>query len=286
MRVSKPDKVLFPGDGVTKGDLAGQYRGVAEVMLPHLAGRPLTLRRFPDGIGGEGWFQKNASEHFPDWVTTVEVPQRDGGTVRHVVCDNADALVYLAGQAAVELHVWLSTVEDLEHPDLVVVDLDPPDGTGVGELRTVARRVRDLFTEVGLTPYVQASGGRGFHVAAPLTRDASFDEVREFARAAATRLAERDPDRLTTEIRKDKRGDRIFLDVNRNGYAQTFVAPYSVRARAGAPVATPLDWPELGRAEPAGYPVDRLRNRMARKADPWRDLREHAGSAHDAMRRL
>jgi bifunctional non-homologous end joining protein LigD len=274
IRVSLPDKVFYPDDGITKGDVVGHYRRVAGVMVPQLRGRPLTLRRYPDGI--------------PDWLRVERVPQHEDTHrfVRHVVCDDEASLVYLANQATVEFHVRPSTIDDLEHPDLLVLDLDPPAGTGVPELRQVARRARDLLADIGLIPFVQATGGRGFHVVAPLDRSADYDLVRTLAREAAQHLASRDPDRLTTEQRKDKRGERIFLDTNRNGYAQTFVAPYSLRARPGAPVATPLDWSELGRAVPNGHDLNKIGARLAHKADPWRDLHEHPAAAGKARERL
>ncbi|MFB9658758.1 non-homologous end-joining DNA ligase [Glycomyces mayteni] len=285
--VSRPGKVLFPDDGLTKGDLVAHYEAVAEAMVPHLAGRPLTMRRYPDGIGGPGFFQKDASDHFPDWVRTEAVRSRtDGGTVHYVVCDDAATLVYLANQAAIEFHVWTATVEDLERPDRLVIDIDPPDGTDHAVLHKVARRLRDVYTEIGLTPYVQATGGRGYHVAAPLDRSAGFEAVRELALAVADRLAAEDPDLLTTAQRKNKRGDRIFLDVNRNGFGQTFAAPYTLRARPGAAVATPLDWDELGRSRPAKYTPEKIRRRLTRKADPWSAMDAHAASAEEALENL
>lgn len=286
--VSKAGKVFYPADDITKGDVVEHYRRVAGVLVPHLAGRPLTLRRYPDGIEREGWFQKEASEHFPDWVRVEAVPQRgrQGEYVRHVVCDDAETLEYLANQATIEFHVWLSTVDKLDCPDLLVLDLDPPEGTKAAELRGVARRARDLLKGIGLAPFVQATGGRGFHVAAPLDATTDFDTVRELARLAADQLATDDPNRLTTAQRKDKRGGRIFLDTNRNAYGQTFIAPYSLRARPGAHVATPLDWTELGRARPDGYDLTRIRRRLARKADPWHDIHARAASATHALEKL
>ncbi|MDN3239713.1 non-homologous end-joining DNA ligase [Glycomyces tritici] len=285
LKLSKVEKELFPDDHVSKGDMVEHCRSVAAAMLPHLADRPLTLRRFPDGIGESGFFQKHASDYFPDWIRTERMDAEEG-TVDYVVCDDEAALVYLANQAAIEFHIWLSRVDKPDRPDRLVIDLDPPDGTPVATLREVARRARDLFSEVGLTPFVQATGGRGFHVAAPLDRSADFDAVREFASDLADRLAAADPDRLTTAQRKAKRGDRIFLDCNRNAYGQTFVCPYSLRARPGAPVATPLDWDELGRATPNGQSPASMRRRLARKSDPWADMDAHAASAHDARKRL
>ncbi|WP_020660852.1 non-homologous end-joining DNA ligase [Amycolatopsis benzoatilytica] len=286
MKISHPDKVFYPGDGLTKGDVVEHYRTVASPMLPHLRGRPLTLRRYPDGIEAEGWFQKHPSEHFPSWLRTARVPRRGGGTDEYVVCDDEDSLLYLASQATVEFHVWLSTMDAPDKPDLLVLDLDPPEGTDVADLRTAARRIRDHYAEAGLVAYLQATGGRGFHVVAPLDATASTDVVLKLSRALADRVASADPDRLTTAQRKDQRGDRVFVDANRNGYAQTFVAPYSLRARPGAASATPLDWAELGKADSNGWGPAKLARRLARKDDPWRGMREDAGSAEKALKAL
>lgn len=275
VELSHLDKVYFPAAGLSKGDVVEHYRTVADVMLPHLAGRPLTMRRYPDGIGGFDFFQKDAGDHVPDWVRVETVPQRQGGTIRHIVCDDAATLVHLANLGTIEFHVWLSTVDDREHPDRFVVDIDPPEGTGVDTLRQVARRVARSYREVGLTPFVQATGGRGFHVVAPLDRTADYAETRDYASALADRVAAGDPGLLTTAQRKNKRGDRIFLDINRNAYGQTFVAPYSLRGRPSAGVATPLTWDELGRAEPDGFTPARHRRR---RKTPWADLDDHAVS--------
>ena len=286
VETTKPDKLFFPADGVSKGDVVDHYRSVAEVMVPHLRGRPLTLRRFPDGIEGEGWFQKEAADHFPDWIRVEDIPQRESGTVRHVICDDAATAAYLANQGTIEFHVWPSTVDALGNPDLLVIDLDPPRGTPVVELRKVVRAVRDLYADLGLTPFLQATGGRGFHVVAPLDATTPYDDVRALALAAAEHLAADRPDRLTTAHRKESRGNRIYLDTGRNAYGQTFVAPYSLRARPGAAVATPLGWNELTTAEPAGWNPATVRRRLTQKADPWQDIHQHAGSAERARERL
>jgi bifunctional non-homologous end joining protein LigD len=286
IEVSNPDKVLFPEDGITKADVVDHYRQVAEVLVPHVSGRPLTLRRFPDGIGEDGFFQKEASDFFPDWLEIVKVPRRDGGPpVHHAVCDGSASLVYLASLATIEFHVWPSTVSELDNPDRMIVDIDPPDGASVGELRDIAKRLRDAVGDIGLTGFVQATGGRGFHVVTPLDATAGYDDVRRLARDVVEDVAGADSDRLTTAIRKESRHGRIFLDVARNGYGQTFIAPYALRARPGAPVATPLDWSELGKAKPNGFDSPRLRRRLAQKADPWRRIDASAGSAYEAARR-
>lgn len=288
IKLSNPDKVLYPDDRVTKSVMVEYYRAVADAMVPQVRDRPLTLKRYPDGLSGEGWFQKRASDYFPEWLRVEDIPQRgDGsGSLEYAVCDDAASLIYLANQASLEFHIWTSTVDNLNHPDRLVIDLDPPTEIDLKTLRETARRTRDLFTDIGLMPYLQATGGRGYHIVAPLDSSAEFDTVRELAGKAAEHLASRDPDRLTTAFRKEKRGERIFLDTNRNGYAQTFIAPYSLRARPGATAATPLDWSELGKVAPGDYGVHNLPKRLARKADPWQDMHRDAGSAREARERL
>ncbi|OLT16434.1 hypothetical protein BJF78_14215 [Pseudonocardia sp. CNS-139] len=285
--VSRPDKVLYPDAGYTKADLAEYHEAVAGVMLPHLAGRPLVMHRFPDGIGDSGFYQKEAPAHVPDFVgtTTVAAGNRRG-RVRHIVVGDVDTLRFLADQACLELHRWLSRADRIDEPDLIVIDIDPPDGVDLAVLRRTVRATSGLLAEVGLAPHVMATGGSGYHVVAPLERSAGFDEVRALADGIAGRLVAEEPDALTTEQRISARRGRIFLDTNRNAYGQTVVAPYSPRARPGAPVATPIDLDELGRVAPAGYDLRSVRRRTAQKGDPWADLSAGAVPAAAARRRL
>lgn len=286
VEVTNPGKVLFPRDGITKEKLVGYYRQAAGAMLPHIQDRPLSLQRFPNGIDEQGFFQQEASEHFPDWVRRVAVPRKGGGTVEHPVCDDVETLAYLANLGVVTLHTWTSRVSHLEQPDRVVFDLDPPDDRSVQPVRDAARRVRDLLEELGLVPFVQTSGSKGFHVVAPLAPSAGFEEVSALAADAAALLTARDPERLTVERRKAKRADRLFIDTGRNGWAQTAVAPYSVRPKPGAPVATPIDWRELGRTEPTSYTLASVPRRLGRKQDPWRSMERQARPYGQARERL
>jgi bifunctional non-homologous end joining protein LigD len=287
IEISNREKVFFPDDGITKGDVVDYYRRISDLMLPHLANRPLVLQRFPDGIDGEGFYQKNASEHFPDWVETATVPRRQGGDVQHVVCrEHSATLIYLANQGTLTFHVWPTKIDDLEHPDLLVFDLDPGEKTGLDVVRAAARALRDRLRNVGLTPYLQTSGSRGYHIVSPIDRRADFDVARTFSRALADRVADENPDRFTTAQRKAKRGDRVFLDTNRNAYGQHAVAPYSIRPRPRAPVATPIDWDELGRTEPTTYTVRNIFRRIGQKEDPWATMPEAVGSLDEAKARL
>ena len=269
--ISNAEKVLFPGDGITKKDLASYYADVANVMLPWLRDRPITMARYPDGIEAQRIVQKNVPAYFPDWIRRVEVP-KEGGAVEHAICDAPAVLVYLAGQACIEVHAFTSRADKLDAPDQLVIDLDPPDTRHFGQVRQAALWARELLDgELGLSSYVRTTGGRGLHVHVALDRRARFDEVRDFTHRVATLLARRHPDLLTAEQRKDKRGSRVYLDVMRNSYAQLVVAGYSVRARPGAPVATPLSWKEVEDPglEPGQFTISTVRARLEGADDPW-----------------
>ncbi|MFD8302783.1 non-homologous end-joining DNA ligase [Streptomyces sp. NPDC059690] len=288
VRVHRADKVLFPGSGdakeYTKGDLVDYYRSAAPFMLPHLRGRPLMLERHPDGIDGPRFMQKNTPENYPDWITRVELP-KEGGTVCHTVCDEAATLVYLADQAAVTLHRWLSRVGRVDRPDRMVFDLDPA-GDDFEAVREAARWLGELLDELRLPSALMTTGSRGLHVVVPVNGRHQVDEVREFARDVADTLAEAHPDRLTTAARKKDRGERLYLDVGRNAYAQTAVAPLTVRALPGAPVATPIDWSQLddpglhARRWTIADAVDQVRG------DPWAGLLSKGRALGPARSRL
>ncbi|ALO97371.1 ATP-dependent DNA ligase [Streptomyces hygroscopicus subsp. limoneus] len=291
VEIKRPGKVLFPGGGgakeYTKGDLADYYRSVAPYLLPHLRGRPLMLERYPDGLDGQRFMQKNTPEHYPEWITRAEVA-KEGGTVTHVVCDDTATLLYLADQACLTLHRWLSRTDRAggpDHPDRLVFDLDPP-GDDFGAVREAAAWLRELLDELGLPAAPMTTGSRGLHLVVPLEGRQDFDAVREFAHDIAELAAARHPDRLTTAARKQDRGDRLYLDVQRNAYAQTAVAPFTVRARPGAPVAVPLTWEQLddpgldARRWTIADAVDQART------DPWAGLPARGRSLGPARRRL
>jgi bifunctional non-homologous end joining protein LigD len=287
VEISRPGKLLFPE--ISKADLAGYYRQAAEAMLPYLRDRPLALARYPDGIDGQGIFAKNVPPHFPDWIGRVDVP-KEGGTVHHLVCRNPATLVYLANQAVIELHPFLSRVGALHCPDQLVIDLDPPSAGHFPAACRVALLLRDLLTSLGLTSFVKTTGGKGLHVQVPLDGKADFDEARRFASGLAGLLAREHPDLVTTEQRRNQRGDRIYADIMRNAYAQTAVVPYSVRARPGAPVATPLHWQEVGdpRLRPDRFTLRTVPERIAQTRgsdDPWAGMpRRHYGLATPARK--
>jgi bifunctional non-homologous end joining protein LigD len=273
-KVTKPDKVLFP-EGITKGELVSYYEQVAPWMLPHVRGRPISMQRFPDGIAADGWYEKNLRSYFPDWIRRVTVPKR-GGTVTHALAEDARTLAYLANQGVITPHVWLSRADDLGKPDLVVIDLDPSEDD-FGAVRAAALGLAELVREIGLVPYAQVTGSRGIHVAIPIRRGPDFQAVFAWAKALAERARERDPS-LTTAFHKEDREDKIYVDVQRNRWAQTIVPPYAVRPRAGAPVATPVEWEEVAgdALRPDGWTLRTVLGRLREHGDPWAGMRRHA----------
>ncbi len=288
IEVSHLDKVFFPESGITKGDVLDYYERIAPYMLPHVRERAITMHRYPDGINGEDFYQQNMPDYFPDWIARVDVDKEDG-KVTHVVCNDTATLVYIANQGALVNHVWLSRRDQLRHPDRMIVDLDPPhDGTDASALRSAALLLRDTFQELGLVPFLSTTGSAGLHVYVPLKRELDFDEVREFGRTVAGQLAADHENKLTVEQRKAKRGRRIYLDVLRNSYSHTAVAPYSVRAKPGAPVATPLAWEELeqGPVESNRYTVKNIFRRLSQREDPWKSFEKQAGSVKSVREKL
>ena len=278
--ISHPERVVFPDSGLTKLDLARHYATVGEVMVPHVRGRPLALQSFPQGIAGGAFFLKDAPGHFPDWIPTVAVPKREGGTIDQVLADEVATLVYLAGQNVITPHVWMSRADRLDRPDRLVLDLDPTEDD-FGQVKRAAAMVADLFRDAGLEPFAMLTGSRGVHVVAPIRRELAFPEVFALSRGLARAAVERCPDVLTTEFHKENREAKIFVDDLRNRYAQTVVPPYAVRARPEATVATPIAWDELAEAEPRHWTV---RNIGERAGDAWADIAEAAVSPRSAAR--
>ena len=276
VEITHPRKVLFPDDGITKSDLASYYRDVADRMVPLVRDRPVSLQRFNAGIGREGFFQKNVAKGVPSWVKRVEVPKK-GGSLWHVLANDPATLVWLANQNAITPHVWLSRADRLDKPDRMIFDLDPPDEGEFALVRRTARELGDVLREAGVEPFAMTTGSKGVHVVVPLRRRYGFDRVRDAAVAVAQRLVERRPSELTMEFYKRKRDGRLFVDVNRNGYAATAVPPYAVRARPGAPVATPLHWDELSDRRLSAQRWT-LRTVLDRDPDVWKDIGRAAGS--------
>jgi len=272
--ITHPEKVLFPDDGITKGAVAAYYEAVASIMLPHIKGRPITMERYPSGIGHKGFIQKDVSKGFPSWLERVEVPKKDG-TVHHPVVVDARSLLWLANQNCITPHVWTSRAPDFTHPDICVFDLDPSKEDPEA-LRAAALGLRDLLSELGLESWVKTSGSKGFHIVVPLDGKGDFGAVHEFAHKVGTVLVSRDPKRLTQEFSKADRGGRILIDTGRNGYRATFAAPYAVRARRGAPISAPCTWEEVekGQVGPQTFTILTIADRIDAVGDLWTDMRK------------
>lgn len=288
VELDNSDKIFFPDAELSKGDLADYYRRIAPVMLPHTTDRPVTLNRFPDGIDGVNFIQKSAQDHYPDWLDCVTVDKEDGELVQPLV-NSADALVYLVGQGAIAFHVTPTRHDQPEHPDRLIFDLDPPQGADdFAPVIAAARSVRDALEAVDLTSFVMTTGSSGLHVTVPLDRSADFDTVLEFAQTLAKRVAEGHPGELTTAHSKDKRKGRLYLDTRRNAVNQTAIAPYSVRPKPGAPIATPLDWDELSDSDigPQRFHMGNIFRRLSQRDCPWSRIAQHGQSMTRAADRL
>jgi len=286
VEITHPDKVLFPDDGITKGELVEYYRRIGPHLLPHVRGRPLSIQRYPNGIGARGFFQQKAPEYFPDWLHTVTLPKQNG-QVTHVVADNVESLVYLANQSVVTLHTWLSRATAPDFPDQMVFDLDPS-GAEFDLVKAAARAARSLLEELSLPAYLKTTGSRGLHVMVPLDRKVPFGDVRAFARAVAGILVKRGPDQWTLEQRKEKRQSRVFIDVNRNAYGQTVAPAFTVRALRGAPVSVPLAWDDLDRdtLAPDRWTIRNVFEKLESCEDPWKDFFRRACSITRARTKL
>jgi bifunctional non-homologous end joining protein LigD len=284
--ITHPDKVLFPEEGITKGELAAYYEAIALAMLPHIRGRPVTMERYHRGITEKGFFQKDVVKGFPEWLERAEVPKKDG-TVHHPLVTDTRSLLWLANQNCITPHVWTSRVPNLYQPDICVFDLDPlkeqPD-----ILRGAALQLRDLLGELGLPSWIKTSGSKGYHIAVPLDASSSFDEVEKFASSVGSLLVARDPKHLTQEFSKADRGGRILVDTARNGYSATFAAAYAVRAKPGARVSAPCTWKEVERGEvdPQTFTLRTMAARIADAGDLWADITSRGESLRQPAEKL
>ena len=270
--ITHPEKVLFPGDGITKGELAAYYDLVTDVMLPHLRGRPITMERFPSGIDKKGFLQKDVVKGFPEWLKRVEAPKK-GGTVHYALADDHRSLQWLANQNTITMHVWPSRAPHIERPDVCVFDLDPSrDEPDV--LRDAALALRDLLLEHDVKSWVKTSGSKGFHIVTRLAPKATFGDSSHFADLVANILVQRKPKQLTLEFSKADRKGRILIDTGRNRQGATFAAAYTVRAKPGAPVSAPCTWEEVekGDAQPQTFTLRSMPARLAKVGDLWSDL--------------
>ncbi len=283
--LTNQDRLVFPDVGITKGEVIEYYRAVADVMVPELEGRPLSIERFTKSVDAGGFFQKHWQKHYPDWLDSADVPGKT--RVRYPIVDNQAGLIYLANQGGVAFHIWTSRKDTPHHPDLIVFDLDPPEG-GFAMVRETALVLRDVLEEIGLTAFVKTTGSKGLHVVSPLDGKAPFEDVHALCGAMAKLLTARHPDMITTEFYKKDRKGRLFFDTLRNAQGATFVAPYSLRGKLGAPVSAPITWDEVEdkKLKPDGFTLQNVPARLEEINDPWGELRSKPGSVAKASKKL
>lgn len=284
--ITHPEKLLFPADGISKGELCAYYEAIAPLMLPHLSGRPVTMERFPAGIERKGFLQKNVDKGFPEWLERVEVAHEQR-TVHYPLIGDVRSLSWMANQNCITPHVWSSRQPALERPDLCLFDLDPARDEPA-ELRAAALCVRDVLSELGLPSWVKTSGSKGFHIVVPLDGQATFELVWRFAQGVGALLVKRQPQLLTQEFLKTERAGRILIDTGRNGPGATFAATYAVRARPGAPVSAPCTWEEIesGSVLPQSFTLRTLAQRVEQTPDPWAQLHARGVALAPALQRL
>lgn len=285
--ITHPEKILFPADGITKGEFAAYHEMIAPYMLPHLRGRPITMERYHRGIGAEGFFQKDVVKGFPEWLERVEVPKKDG-TVHHPIANDARSLVWLANQNSITIHVWASRAPKLYYPDICIFDLDPSKEDDAEGLRVTALDLRKLLEDLGLPSWVKTSGSKGFHIAVPLDGKSDYGVVAKFAHAVGRIFVKQHPDTLTLEFKKVDRAGRILVDTGRNDYSATFAAAYTVRAKPGAPVSAPCSWEEVesGEAGPRSFTLRKMEERVGKVGDLWADLLKSKKSLKKPIERL
>src|SRR3954470_14301174 len=245
--VSNPQKVLYPSANFTKSDVVRYYMDVAPYLLPHLKGRPLTLKRYPNGVDGTFFYEKMCPSHRPDWVATTQV-KTTNRQIEFCVVNDAATLAWVANLASLELHTLLSRAADVLRPTFMVFDHDPGDGAGLLDCIRVAQRFRDLLARLGLQSFAKTSGGKGLHVYVPLNTPVTFDDTKLFSRVVAQLLEKEDPAHVTTNMRKELRVGKVFVDWSQNDRHKTTACAYSLRARTRPTVSTPVEWDELDRA--------------------------------------
>jgi bifunctional non-homologous end joining protein LigD len=281
---SNVDRVMFPDSGITKRDVLEYYRDVADVMVPHVRGRALTIERFTKGIDGGGFFQKHFQKHYPDWIDSVEMGTKT--RVTYPIANDPASLVYFANQGGIAMHVGTSQKESLDRPDQIVFDLDPPEGNFEIAVQA-AHAVRGLMDDLELPTFLKTSGSKGLHVIVPID-GTSNEDVALFCKRCAAHLCKRHPDIVTTEFSKKERGGRLYLDTQRNPVGATVVAPYSLRGKPGAPASAPISWDELDDPDLRAntYGLRNLRERLDEHGDPWADLHASSASIANALAEL
>jgi len=287
VEITKKDKILFKNPDYSKKDVAEYYEKIWPHMDFYIIGCPVTLQRFPNGIDEKGFYQKNASDYFPSWLDKLEVEGRDKNKTNYPMCNSLDSLIYLVNQGTITFHTWLSSTHDLENPDKIIFDLDPPEDD-FSLVVEAAMDVKEELENLKLKPFVMTTGSKGLHIISPIKPEYNFDQVKEFTKKVAYHIIKNNENKYTTEQRKESRGGKIFLDILRNTKGQTGVCPYSLRPIEGAPIATPLTWNELskGNFDAQKYKINNIFRRLGQIEDPWKDYKKSAVSIADGIKYL
>ncbi len=287
--ITHPDKIIFPADGITKQEFVVYYQKIAPRMLPLIKNRLITMHRFVENIHKEGFYQKDAGSYFPSWIKRAAVAKESGGVVHYVVCANQETIVYLANQLCITPHAWLSTYPKINYPDRLIFDLDPAGKAPLTLVQWAAAQLKQLLgDQLELPVFIMTTGSRGYHVVVPLKPVHTFDEVRAFAQDCAAYLVQQYPNKLTLEMRKNKRGNKIFLDTLRNSFGATGVAPYAVRAKDGAPIAMPISWKDLleKKIKPQHYKITNVFRLLKNRKDPWKGIEKKGVRLAAAIKKL
>jgi DNA ligase D len=276
--ITHPEKVYFAERGETKGDLAEHYARVAEPLMRAMGGRPVLLQRFPEGAGGPSFFQKRVPKNVPGWLQTTTVATPNGTTSQALIAADLDHVLWAVNLGCLGFHVWPYLAADPDHTDELRIDLDPSPGVDFSQIRRAARELEQLLAEAGLTGYLKTTGNRGLHVYVRLQPRWDSYQVRSAAVAIARELERRRPDLITAAWWKEERGARVFIDYNQNAPHKTVFGAWSVRARPGAQVSTPLDWAELDDIHPDQFTIASLPARLAAVGDPWTGMNDRPQS--------
>lgn len=278
LKIENWQKILFPKERISKGDLINYYLKIADRLLPFCQDRPISMKRCPDGIDKECFYHKEVPEYFPKWIKRAWVKVKEEKNYQEeIIINNRATLTYLIGQGMITPHIWLSNKTDLNKPDRIIFDLDPPQPNSFKLVKEAALALKEKFDQLNLTSFVMTTGSKGLHIIVPIKPAAGFKKIRRFAKKISRQLTKKYPQKFTIEIPKKKRRGRLFLDYLRNSYGQTTVAPYSIRAIAKAPVAAPLDWDELDDAKLTSgkYNLKNIFKRLSQIEDPWKNFREN-----------
>ncbi|WEU40108.1 MAG: non-homologous end-joining DNA ligase [Candidatus Odinarchaeum yellowstonii] len=288
IQVKNPDKILYPEDKITKLQVIRYYERIAPLMLPYLKDRPLTMHRFPDGINVEGFFQKEVPEYFPQWIEKTRLDNKTGGDTTYLLCQNKETLLYIAEQACITPHVWLARYDKPNHPDKIVFDLDPAKPEDFESVRETALLIKEKLDRLELNTFIMTTGSKGVHIIIPIEREYPFEQTRLFAQKLAKQIAKNKPDKITVEQRKEKRKNRLFIDTTRNAYAQTSVAPYSLRAKKGAPIATPISWSQLEdeNLNAKTYNINNIFKYLDAQKNPWDKIENQVNNLKEAFNKL